>query len=112
MVIDVICENYTESRMFRLDGKDDYLSGNMLLKEQYGGGVRAIDFDVSVHVQKQTPYRTLYQNELALELLRNGILQPIEALEMMEFEGRERAMEWVRARTEQMESKLEDNVER
>ena len=30
----------------------------------------------------------------------------------MEFEGRERAMEWVRARTEQMESKLEDNVER
>lgn len=104
MIIDVICENYTESRMFRIDGQDEVLSGSMLLKEQYGGGVRGIDFDISIHVQKQTPYRTLYQNELALELLRSGILMPIEALEMMEFEGREKAMEQVRAREEQIES--------
>lgn len=111
MVIDVICENYTENRMFRLDGQDEYLSSDMLLKEKYGSGIRAIDFDISIHVQKQTPYRTLYQNELALELLKSGILQPAEALEMMEFEGRERAMEQVRARTEQMESGMAASVE-
>lgn len=103
MVIDVICEGYTEKRMFRIDGVDDSLSGNMLMK-QYKGGERAIDFDISVHVEKQTPYRTLYQNELALELLRNGILQPIDALEMMDFEGKDRAVESLRARAEQNES--------
>lgn len=111
MVIDVICENYTESRMFRIDGEDDYLSGNMLRKNQGEGGYRIIDFDVSVHVEKQTPYRTLYQNELALELLRNGILAPVEALDMMEFDGKKKAIECVKRRVEQQESELEEQVE-
>lgn len=103
MMIDVICENYTESRSFYIDGREDYLSGDMLLKEKYGGGTRIVDFDICVHVQKQVPYKTLYQNELALELLKSGILMADEALEMMEFEGKERAIEQVKKRIQKLE---------
>lgn len=108
MVIDVICENYTESRMFRIDGEDGYLSGAELLKEQYGGGQRIIDFDIRVHVEKQAPYRTLYQNELALELLKSGILMPDEALEMMEFEGKEQAVVAVKQRMHEQQEAIEE----
>ena len=83
MLISVIQQNYTERRIFRLRGE----SGELFA---YGGGESAIDFDVSVHVQKQTPYSTLYQNELALQLLKTGLIRPGDALEMMSFEGKEK----------------------
>jgi len=86
MLISVIQENYTEQRFFRIDGNREQLFA-------YGGdGEREIDFDVSIHVQKQTAYTTLYQNELALQLLRVGVIQPADALEMMAFEGKEKIL--------------------
>ncbi|NLG25500.1 MAG: hypothetical protein GX558_09100, partial [Clostridiales bacterium] len=83
MVIRVIQENYTERRAFRVLGQRD----KTLF---YGGREDAIDFDLSVRVQKQTAYTTLYQNELALQLLQNGVIAPEDALDMLTFEGKER----------------------
>ncbi|MDP2892428.1 MAG: hypothetical protein Q8O09_04760 [Bacillota bacterium] len=91
MMIALIAENYTEERTFRITGEQgEYqstLSGDMLKK---GGGPGHMEFDISVQVQKATPYRTLYQNELAMQLLGAGIIGPEEALSMMVFEGKDR----------------------
>ncbi|MGJ4850874.1 hypothetical protein ACH6CV_11530 [Bacillota bacterium Meth-B3] len=86
MLVAVIEENYTERRVFRIYGEG---GGRQLA---YGGGDHLIDFDVSIQVQKQTPYSKLYQNELALQLLGAGVIAPSDALEMMSFEGRERIL--------------------
>ncbi|MEG1812549.1 MAG: hypothetical protein RR337_04540 [Clostridia bacterium] len=92
MMVAVIQENYTEERVFRIHGE----GGQKMLR--YGGAREEIDFDVSIQVQKQTPYSKLYQNELAMQLLGSGVIQPSDALEMMSFEGRERILVKVLAR--------------
>ncbi len=84
MLVEVIEENYTERRIFRLDGGERGLLSY--------GGERVMDFDVSVRVQQQTPYTTLYQNELALQLLRAGLISADSALGMMSFEGKEQVV--------------------
>ena len=48
-----------------------------------------MDFDVNIQVQKQTAYTTLYQNELALQLLGAGLIDKPSALELMSFVGKE-----------------------
>lgn len=48
-----------------------------------------MDFDVTIQVQKQTAYTTLYQNELALQLLGAGLIDRASALELMSFVGKE-----------------------
>jgi len=52
-------------------------------------------FDVKVVPERQSPYKRMEQNELALQFYQLGFFQPERAqaalgcLEMMEFEGRE-----------------------
>lgn len=94
MMVSVIQENYTEARVFRIHGEGDR-------QFVYGGDNDPIDFDVSIQVEKQTPYSKLYQNELALQLLGAGVIQPSDALEMMSFEGRERILVRVLEREEE-----------
>ncbi len=98
MMVSVIQENYTEERVFRIhgEGADAQLA--------YGGDNREIDFDVSIEVQKQTPYSKLYQNELAMQLLGAGVIRASDALEMMSFEGRERLLVKVIEREEREEA--------
>ncbi|MDL2225303.1 hypothetical protein LJC20_03725 [Eubacteriales bacterium OttesenSCG-928-M02] len=95
MVIDTIAENYDEARYFRIrgEGRDEtvMLSSQMLTRD-YGDGMGYIEFDVSLEVQKQSPYRTAYQNELALQLLGAGIVTHAECLSMMTFPGKERIL--------------------
>ena len=50
------------------------LSSQMLTRD-YGEGEGYIEFDVSVEVEKQSPYRSVYQNELALQLLAAGVIE-------------------------------------
>jgi hypothetical protein len=91
MCIALIAENYTEERVLRFRGRDG-METAAFSSAMLGGdsGGRAPEFDVSVQVQKATPYRTVYQNELALQLLREGVIGPEQALEMMAFEGKEK----------------------
>jgi hypothetical protein len=96
MVVSLICENYTERRRYRILGEDGARSA------VFGRDKRRLDayedFDVSVNVQKMTPYRTIYQNQLAMEMLGAGMLSPKDALWMMRFEGKDRIAEEVRRR--------------
>lgn len=102
MMIELMVENYSEARYARLDGeKAVRMQKDMLVKQNRDGSYRSMDFDVSVHVEKQLPYQTLYQNELALDLLRNGIIQPDEALSLMTFEGKDAIYERVASRMAQ-----------
>lgn len=102
MVIELMCENYTEARYVRLDGEQTMsIDRDMLLKENRDGSMRSIDFDVSVNIEKQLPYHTLYQNELALGLLKSGVIMPDEAISMMSFEGKDVLLEKVQLRMQQ-----------
>jgi hypothetical protein len=95
MIIDVIGECYDEERYFRIrgEGSDEtvVLSSQMLTRD-YGEGEGYLEFDVSVEVEKQSPYRSVYQNELALQLLAAGVIEREECLSMMSFVGKEKAM--------------------
>lgn len=68
-----------------------------------GGALcRAPAFDVSVHAQKESPYATASQNELARQLYQLGVFNPafaqqaVPMLEMMQFPGRDKVLEAVR----------------
>ena len=103
LMVELICENYTEERRVRITGekgaKTVYLK-NTNLKKGTKDLERFIEFDINIAVQKQTPYKTLYQNELALELLKAGVIVSNEALSMMTFTGKEALLEAVKKREE------------
>lgn len=64
-------------------------------------GLRAhFDFDVRIEAQKQTPVEAAYRNELAMRLLQisGGLMTPVMAIEMMDFEGKERVLAQLRER--------------
>ena len=95
MLCAVIIENYSEARVFRAGGED-----GALLEACFDG--LESGFDVRVEVEKQTPYSTLYQNELAMQLMQSGVLTSGEALELMQFEGRDKVIGHVRRRYEEV----------
>jgi len=106
LVIDLICENYTEQRRFRIineKGAKTICFKNSDVKKGTADLSRFIDFDISIAVQKQTPYKTLYQNELALELLKAGIIVADEALSMMTFTGKDALLDSVKKRNEKQQ---------
>lgn len=101
MVIELMCENYTEARYARLDGDAAVaVDRDMLIRRNRDGSMQHVDFDVSVHIEKQLPYHTLYQNELAMNLLKNGVIMPDEAIAMMSFEGKQALEQRVQERME------------
>ncbi|MDL2220085.1 hypothetical protein LJC55_00230 [Eubacteriales bacterium OttesenSCG-928-N14] len=106
MVIDVICENYQEERIFRIRGgevaSDVVIAPNMLRRAE-GDLEGYVEFDIRVQVEKQSPYSTIYQNELAIQMLRAGMIQPQECLSMMSFEGKEKVLQQVQMRQEEAE---------
>ena len=90
MIVELVAENYTEPRRVRVRGEG---TDNMLQFDGSAWGERGpLDFDISVNVQKQTPQRTLYQNELALQLLQAGVIEREDALGMMTFPGKDAVM--------------------
>ena len=58
---------------------------------------------MSVHAQKESPYATASQNELARQLYQLGVFNPafaqqaVPMLEMMQFPGRDKVLEAVRS---------------
>ena len=80
-----------------INGKTIAMSSEMLKKNILDTS-RPIDFDVSVNAQRQTPHRTNYQNDFAIMLLKSGIINAGEALELMTFEGKDKVLKSVQAR--------------
>ncbi len=87
MIIELIRENYTEQRYFRIEGKQESIGANSLMRNN-----GYLEFDITINVQKQAPYKTAYQNELALSLLQLGVIAPVDALGLMTFEGKDKIL--------------------
>ncbi len=112
MIIELIAQFYTENRWFRVNGATgtpkvvSFNSQKLVVpgsaQNQYK---RHFDFDVRIEAQKQTPIEAAYRNELAMQLLQvsGGLMTPIMAIEMMEFEGKERILEQLRMRADQLD---------
>lgn len=102
MVIELIRQFYTETRTFRIRGKQEKIvkfDNSLLIKNMEGDTLQKyIEFDIKISAQKQSPYSKFYQNELAVQLRQLGVLNEIEMLDMLEFEGKEKVLNSVKQR--------------
>lgn len=111
MAIELIRQFYDTERTFRITGEDgapDYVSMNNALLL---GGTQSIAgqdfkteepiFDVDPRAQKQNPFTTASQNELALQFYNLGFFNPqraeqaLQCIDMMDFEGKEKVRQGI-----------------
>lgn len=110
MIIEVVKENYTEERRVLINGNATIMSSDML-KKNILDKTMPVDFDVSVTAQRQTPYRTNYQNDFAILLLKSGIVNTHEALSLMTFDGKDKIMKSVQSRFDSETQKKLDSAQ-
>lgn len=90
MVLKLISENYTEERTFTItepSGKMRNATASAAMTKR--ADKVPIEFDISVHVQKQVPYKTVYNDEKLIQLLQMGVIPPKVALQMMQFDRKD-----------------------
>ena len=51
-----------------------------------------MEFFISVKAAKQDPFSASAQNELIVQLLQTGAIDPKRAVELMSFEGRDQVL--------------------
>lgn len=111
-VIERIRQFWTEDRIFRIIGQQGQVQyvnySNVNIQPQVSGipGVgetsRVPIFDIDIKVQKNNPFSQLSANQSAMEMFGAGFLNPelaeqsLTALEMMDFEGKEKVEERLR----------------
>ena len=113
MCIELIRQFYDETRSFRITGtlpgsyKFVDMNNAAIQEQQVGVGADGIPlyrkpiFDLKIKAQKKNPFSRMEQNERAKELYGLGFFNPeraqeaMGALEMMEFEGKEKVVEQV-----------------
>lgn len=114
MVIDLFRQFYDEARSFRITGSS---GGDYQFVEYSNAGITdqvvSVDaaglplfrrpvFDIKIKAQKRSPMTREVENQRATELYGAGLFNPeraqeaVIALEMMEFEGKDKVMEQVR----------------
>ena len=103
LVIELVRQFYDEPRWFRIAGGDG--AGRFVqfsaAAMRPGLGEAAPVFDIYVRPQKRSAYSKLSQNETARELYRLGFFKPematqaLAALELMEFDGKEKAADMI-----------------
>ena len=110
MCIELMRQFYDAPRRFRITGtmgENEFVSySNAHLVPHYQGedfgidlGYRSPVFDIKVKAHKENAYTTMSQNELAMELFRQGFFNPqlteqaLSCLELMEFEGKDRLVQ-------------------
>lgn len=117
LVIELIREFYNVGRSFRIEGPDGVMRfvqySNARLQQQSfrlpngDMGSRKPVFDIKVSAQRKSAFSTLTQNELAKELYGAGFFNPqlasqaLMAIELMEFEGKDKIKEMIQ-RNQQM----------
>ena len=111
-IIELVRQFYDEPRVFRIvqpNGAAQFVPlDNSGLKDQPNGFspmgeelVRKPIFDIKVSAQKRNPFSTAAQNEQAMQLYGAGFFAPEQAqassiaLDMMEFEGKDKVLEKV-----------------
>jgi hypothetical protein len=78
--------------------KQTFASAIMQRKTELGNVV-PIEFMVSIKVQRQNRWSIAAHNELMLQMVQLGVVQPDQAVELMQFEGRETVL---KKKTEQV----------
>lgn len=112
LVIELMRQFYDEARSFRITGEGpgtyDFVDmSNIGLMDQqvgtdtYGNPLyRKPVFDLKIKAQKKNPFSRMEENERAKELYGMGFFNPeraqeaLGALEMMDFEGKEKVVEY------------------
>lgn len=61
----------------------------LMQKETAQHNIVPIEFFVSIKVERENRFTTMAHNELMMQMVQIGILQPEQALELMVFEGKE-----------------------
>jgi|GEM_PF-120316 len=89
--------SYTEDGELRRGVFD----GASLTKKLPGGRELPIEFSVSIKVQKESRFSVIGQNELALQMLQLGVIRPLQALELMRFDGKEEVLRQARLNEKQ-----------
>ena len=112
LVIELVRQFYDLPRTFRITGENgqpEYIEfDNSGMQSQqiseYGMDFSTKEpiFDIKVKAQKSNPYSRTAQNELAIQFYQLGFFNPqmsdqaLAAIDMMDFEGKERVRETVR----------------
>ena len=123
--IELIRQFYTAPREFRIipdvmgqSGEQymTYSNARIVPQAQTVGGVprgwRRPEFDIEVTVEKESPYKKMEINELALNFYKMGFFNPqmcdqaLATLRMMDFDGKEKLMQEIGA-TGTMAQKLQ-----
>lgn len=120
--IEIMAQFYTENRTFRITGKkkDEFeyqtvnsqmIGDQPIINPMNGAPMTSADgsmlfrkpiFDVTVQAQKRNPFSTMEANQRAQELYSMGFFNPEKAqeslcaLEMMEFEGKDKVLDQVK----------------
>ena len=107
LMIELIRQFYTVPRAFRILGKEgtqEFIHfDNSLLKRGDGGKIYGLEsvlsepiFDIKVFAQKASPFSREVRNERAMQFYKSGFFNPemreqaLAAIEMMDFDGREK----------------------
>lgn len=122
-IIELIRQFYDEPRYFRISGNESenifsHLSNRELLPQPSNESqfCKKPIFDIKVSSQKDNPFSTSAQNELAKELFNMGMFNPEMAsqallcLEMMNFEGKEKIVEKIKENAVLPQKSEPDNV--
>ncbi|MDD3920016.1 MAG: hypothetical protein PHO41_02410 [Eubacteriales bacterium] len=101
----------------RTDGtlKEERFSAAMLECRDKNGKLLPIEFFVSIQVQQQTRWSRTAHNELIMQMRQLNIITGEQALELMQFDGREAILEKAREAQKQREAeteKLEQKMQR
>ena len=113
MMVELIRQFYELPRCFRILGKrgsQEFISfSNAGMKPRPRGMELGVElgshtplFDVEIGAEKQSPYSRLSQNEMAMQFYTAGLFDParwdqaVGALEMMDFDGKSKVLQYVR----------------
>jgi hypothetical protein len=72
----------------------------MLMRRVPGNVYLPIEFFISVKAQQETRYTAMNQNELVLRMLQSGIMKPVQAVELMMFDGKDELLKQLREQSE------------
>ena len=61
----------------------------LMERETELGNKVPVEFMISIKVEQENRWSTMAQNELVLQMVQMGVIQPGQAVELMEFEGKE-----------------------
>ena len=117
LCIELIREFYDTPRQFRIRGAGAarfVTYDNAGLQPRSRGGLLGVDlgqrtpvFDIEVEVEKETPFATAVNNDLAMQLFRLGAFRPEAAaqtlllLDMMDFKGKQRLKQQLQMQMQQ-----------